>query len=200
MKSRTEARTQKRVELDEIHQRLAAIEAMTVSELREECERVFDEPTASRNRQYLIKRISYRVQEMMLGGLSELARKRIDELARNAPIRRRLLNLMPYLNDVPTTAAPPADAPSAPLETMTAAPLDAPPPRPRDPRLPAPGTTVRKRYREVDYDVLVLEDGFEMAGKRYRGLSGVARAITGGAWNGFLFFRDELASATGEQA
>ena len=51
-----------------------ALDAMTVAQLREEDERVFDEPTASRNKRYLAKRIAYRMQELMHGGLSELAR------------------------------------------------------------------------------------------------------------------------------
>ena len=187
MKSKAEALLQNRVELDEINRRLEAIQAMTVSELREEYERVFDEPSASRNRRYLVKRICYRVQEIEEGGLSQLARRRIDQLARNAPIRRRLLSLAPPL---PVEVEPPTPAPE-----IDAEPLGAAPAREKDARLPAVGTVLRKVYREAQHDVTVLDDGFEMEGKHYRSLSGVARAITGTAWNGFLFFERELARA-----
>ena len=75
--------------------------------------------------------------------------------------------------------------------------LPPPPPRPRDPRLPPAGTLIRKRFHETDYEVRIHDDDFELAGKRYRSLSGVARAITGTGWNGFLFFERELALPKG---
>ncbi len=37
--------------------------------------------------------------------------------------------------------------------------------------------------------VLVVADGFEYEGRRYRSLSAIAKAITGSHINGFLFFR-----------
>jgi len=37
--------------------------------------------------------------------------------------------------------------------------------------------------------VLVVADGFEYEGERYRSLSAVAKAVTGSHTNGFLFFR-----------
>lgn len=200
MQARPEARTFARVTLNELQLRVEALDAMTVSQLREEYERVFDEPTASRNKRYLVKRIAYRMQELVHGGLSELARKRIEELARNAPIRRKLLLLVPPLDDAPATQAEaeasPQPTPPEPTETKVSA-LPPPPPRPRDPRLPPTGTVVRKRFHEVDYEVRVNDSDFEFLGKRYQSLSGVARAITGTGWNGFLFFERELAQAKG---
>jgi hypothetical protein len=38
------------------------------------------------------------------------------------------------------------------------------------------------------YTVLVLEDGFEMAGERFASLSEVAHRITGAHWSGPRFF------------
>lgn len=200
MQARSEARTFARVTINELQLRVEALDAMTVSQLREEYERVFDEPTESRNKRYLVKRIAYRMQELVHGGLSELARKRIEELARNAPIRRKLLLLLPPIDDVPTSPAKP-ESPRQPAEPErrdgpTGA-LPPPPPRPRDPRLPPAGTVVRKRFHEVEYEIRVNENDFEFLGKRYRSLSGVACAITGTGWNGFLFFERELAQAKG---
>lgn len=200
MHARAEARTHARVTINELQLRVDALDAMTVAQLREEYERVFDEPTASRNKRYLAKRIAYRMQELVHGGLSELARRRIDELARNAPIRRKLLFFVAPLGDAsppcpetPTTAPPPV--PKQEPEHVSA--LPPPPPRPRDPRLPPVGTVIRKRFHETDYEVRFHDGDFELAGKRYRSLSGVARAITGTGWNGFLFFERELAQAMG---
>ncbi|MCU0690650.1 MAG: DUF2924 domain-containing protein [Polyangiaceae bacterium] len=200
MHARAEARTHARVTINELQLRVEALDAMTVAQLREEYERVFDEPTASRNKRYLAKRIAYRMQELVHGGLSELARRRIDELARNAPIRRKLLFFVPPPSDAaPPCPETPTTAPTADPEQETAhvSALPAPPPRARDPRLPPAGTLIRKRFHETDYEVRILDSDFELAGKCYRSLSGVARAITGTGWNGFLFFERELAQAKG---
>ena len=44
------------------------------------------------------------------------------------------------------------------------------------------------RSRRHRHTVIVLDDGFEYAGKRWKTLTAVARAITGTHWNGPLFF------------
>lgn len=58
-----------------------------------------------------------------------------------------------------------------------------------DPRLPPPGSFLERRYKGQMVRVLVLTDGFEYEGKRFRSLSKVASEITGVRYNGFLFFR-----------
>ena len=58
----------------------------------------------------------------------------------------------------------------------------------RDPRLPQVGSLLTKTYKGKKLHVKVTEEGFEYDGKRYRSLSGIARAVTGATWNGFLFF------------
>lgn len=50
------------------------------------------------------------------------------------------------------------------------------------------GTQIVREYQGVEYRVTVLEEGFEYAGKPYRSLSAIARAITGTRWNGLVFF------------
>ncbi len=60
--------------------------------------------------------------------------------------------------------------------------------RKRDDRLPAPGTRLTRVYKGHEYQVEVLSNGFAYEGERYQSLSAVAHAITGGHWNGFLFF------------
>lgn len=67
--------------------------------------------------------------------------------------------------------------------------LDATRPRPaRDPRLPPPGAVLTRIHGDVAHAVHITETGFEYEGRRYRSLSGIARAITGTNWNGYLFF------------
>lgn len=50
------------------------------------------------------------------------------------------------------------------------------------------GTQIVREYQGAEHRVTVLEDGFEYAGKPYRSLSAIARAITGTRWNGLVFF------------
>ena len=61
-----------------------------------------------------------------------------------------------------------------------------------DPRLPQAGTILVRNCRGVDVRIEVLEKGFAWEGRTYRSLSGVAEAVTGAHWNGFLFFAEAL--------
>jgi hypothetical protein len=58
----------------------------------------------------------------------------------------------------------------------------------RDPRLPAAGTTLERRYQGKLVTVTVLDDCFDYNGKAYRSLSAIAFEVTGTRWNGFHFF------------
>ncbi len=51
-----------------------------------------------------------------------------------------------------------------------------------------PGATIVGEWRGSAYSVLVLDDGFEYAGSRYRSLSQIASLITGAHWSGPRFF------------
>lgn len=150
--------------LREIHR----LREMTVGELRLEWERLYGEPTRSRNRDYLWRRLAWRVQELAHGGLSDRAKQRIEELAPDDFIRAR----------TPAVAAEegPQVVPEAQPRTR------------RDPRLPAPGTVIVREYRGRELRLLVLDDGFELDGVRYGSLSEAARAATGSHWNGKLFW------------
>lgn len=57
-----------------------------------------------------------------------------------------------------------------------------------DPRRPLPGTKLVREWNGVEHTVTVLAKGFELQGRRYKSLSGAARAITGANWNGWKFF------------
>ena len=66
----------------------------------------------------------------------------------------------------------------------------APGAKPRDPRLPAAGTTLVRPYKGKDYRVTVLEDGFRYDGTEFRSLSKLASVISRQpSVNGFLWFR-----------
>jgi len=53
---------------------------------------------------------------------------------------------------------------------------------------PIAGTRLVREWAGVEHCVTVLADGFEWAGRPYKSLSAVARAITGTRWNGWTFF------------
>ena len=157
------------------------LQRMSVGELREKWEEVFGEPARSNNKDYLWKRIAWRSQVNLEGGLSDRAKERIKELAREADIRLR-----------PPRGAFADTAPDA-CKVKVAAPG-----RKRDRRLPAPGTVVAREYHGQLIVVTVKEDGFEYEGRPYRSLSAISKAITGAHWNGFDFFR--LNGCNGERA
>ncbi|MBZ5640607.1 MAG: DUF2924 domain-containing protein [Acidobacteriia bacterium] len=151
---------------------IAQIEAfrkMTVADLRREWERLHGEPTRSRNREYLWRRLAWRVQELAHGGLSDTAKARVAELAPQAFARA----------PVPGGFQPPPVQP---------APVEEPSRTVRDPRLPSPGTVITRRYHGREIRVVVTEDGFEWDGRQFGSLTEVARAVTGQHWNGRLFF------------
>jgi Protein of unknown function (DUF2924) len=53
---------------------------------------------------------------------------------------------------------------------------------------PVAGTKLIREWRGVQHTVTVRDDDFEYAGRAYRSLSPIARAITNTRWNGPLFF------------
>jgi hypothetical protein len=50
------------------------------------------------------------------------------------------------------------------------------------------GTKLMRAWGGRVHEVLVLDDGFEWQGERWRSLSVIARSITGAAWSGPRFF------------
>jgi len=61
--------------------------------------------------------------------------------------------------------------------------------KPRDPRLPPPGTVLEREYQGQKLRAKVLEDGgIGFRGKTYTSLSKAALAATGTIWNGYVFW------------
>ncbi len=149
---------------------VARLPEMTVALLRDRYLAVFGEPTASRHKTWLVRRIAWRLQANDEGGLSERALARAAELAKDADIRltaprREVIDALaerPRLKEVAL-------------------------PQIRDAGL-APGTQLRREWRGKPVVVTVLNEGFDYDGQIYRSLSAVAKAITGTKWNGHAFF------------
>ncbi len=149
----------------------AALRRMTVNELRAKYAEVFGEETNARHKQWLERRIIWRMQALAEGDISERARQRAAELARDADLR---------------TSAPkaikPADTKLRPAATTTIRVSS-------DDRLPMPGAVVTRQYKGQTLEVRVLPHGFEFEGEVFKSLSAVAKKITGQHCNGYYFFR-----------
>lgn len=71
---------------DDTNATVLALGRLTVPELKQRYAEVFGEPTRTNHKQYLVKRIVWRMQALREGGLSERARRRALELADDAEI------------------------------------------------------------------------------------------------------------------
>jgi hypothetical protein len=103
-----------------IAREVAALKRMTVKELRGRYVEVFGEATRSGNKDWLWKRIAWRMQANAEGGLSERARRRAEELANDADLRLRRPPDRPAPSPAPhaaATSAPPPAAPSGSTST-----------------------------------------------------------------------------------
>jgi Protein of unknown function (DUF2924) len=126
-------------------------------------EELFGERPRARHRVFLWRRICWRLQANLQGGLSERAHSRALEIADDRDLR--------------------LTAPQPPKVAAVALPNSG-----RDRRLPLPGVVLKRRFRGQDIEVKVLVDGFEYQGRKFASLSAVAECVTGTRWNGFVFF------------
>ncbi len=144
---------------DSVVKQIADLDNLNYAQLCQRWRTLFGkDPTAS-NRPYLIKRLAYRIQEIAYGGLSEPARKTMDDIldAHGFDANGGRLN-------------------GRRPEKMYKA------------GVPVPGTRFIREWKDNTYEVTVVNGGFEFEGRRYRSLSAIAQAITGTHWNGRAFF------------
>ena len=153
---------------------LEALANLTVTQLRARYAEVFGEPTKSGNKQWLYHRVAWRIQALAYGGLTERARQRAAELARDADIRVQAPRAIVLQRSSNTNAR---------VLTMSGKVVAT-----SDTRLPPPGSVLRRTWKGTEHEVTVLPTGFEYRGATFRSLSAVATAITGSHWNGFGFF------------
>ena len=145
----------------QVANQIAQLHDLSFAELKETYQRLFGERSQSFNRQYLFRRIAWRLQALAEGDLCERARNRARLLARDADLKTR----------------PPRDFHAFTLEGSK-----------RDWRLPPVGGTLKRNHDGAWHQVNVCSDGFEYQERKFLSLSAVAFAITGTRWNGYLFF------------
>jgi hypothetical protein len=103
------------------------------------------------------------------GDLSQRARTRAQQIARDADLRK---------------VAPPDFLTVGGERVRTARGNRRQP----DSRLPLPGTVLNRNWKGRTLLVEVLSDGFRYENRLYASLSAIAVAVTGTRWNGLAFF------------
>jgi hypothetical protein len=99
---------------------------LTTAQLRLKYQDLFGQASHSNHKNYLFRRIAWRMQALAQGGLSERARRYAQQITQDADLRLGPPNKL--LQAQPLTVA---SAPST------------------DPRLPAPGALLVKRYKNI---------------------------------------------------
>jgi hypothetical protein len=124
----------------QIREEIEGLRSLTTAQLKEKYWEVFGERSRSNHKQFLFRRIAWRMQANTWGGLSERARRRALEIANDSDLRIRAPRnfLREPLDDARTT------------ETRLKPSLD--------PRLPLPGTPLIRRYQGKDIIVHVRPD------------------------------------------
>src|ERR1017187_2498845 len=143
----------------------------SLAALRGKYREVFQEEARSRHREHLFRRIAWRLQALAEGDLSERARTRAQQIARDADLRM----------------VAPRDFFTVDGETvrMTRGNRNR---REQDSRLPLPGALLSRKWKGRTILVEVLAKGFRYDNRHYSSLSAIAVAITGTRWNGLAFF------------
>lgn len=152
-----------------IARQLESLRDLTVNQLQDKWEEVWNEPCRSRNKDFLRKRIAWKIQANAFGGLSQRALERAADLADETLLKIRSPHLpgpLPCQSKTSCQSFRPSD----------------------DARLPVPGALITRVYNGRKLVVSVRPDGFEFEGKAFKSLSAIAKAITGSHWNGFRFF------------
>ena len=148
-----------------LHQHVERLRQMTTAQLQSQYRELFGQPSHSNHKDYLFRRVAWRLHELAEGGLSERARQYALEIATEADLR----------------LCAPKRVETQPAVRIASASR-------RDPRVPAPGTQLIKRYKDATITITVLEEGYQYEERVYRSLSAIARKVTGTHWNGYVFF------------
>jgi hypothetical protein len=151
----------------ELSQHIDQLRYLTTAQLKLKYRDLFGQTSHSNHKDYLFRRVAWRIQAVAEGGLSERARQYAREIATDVDMR--------------------LCAPTKAIGTQLAFRV-ANASKQLDPRVPPPGTQLIKRYKDKTLTVTVLEDGYEYGERVYKSLSAIARQVTGTQWNGYVFF------------
>jgi hypothetical protein len=137
---------------------VADLERASTADLQDRWRQLIGTEPPRYNREFLVKRLAYRIQELAYGGLSESTRERMNQVLEQAGLDE--------LGGAGTGRKPAGQGHN----------------------LPVAGTRLVREWNGGRYEVTVVSGGFEYAGRRYRSLTAITKAITGTHWNGRAFF------------
>ena len=150
----------------ELNQHIDQLRQMTTAQLQLKYRELFGQASHSNHKDYLFRRVAWRMQAVAEGGLSERARQYAREIATDADLR---------------LCAPKKSETQPAIRVANTS-------RQLDPRVPPLGAQLIKRYKDETLTVTVLEHGYQYGERVYKSLSAIARQVTGTQWNGFVFF------------
>lgn len=134
------------------------LSTLNMEQLRMRWKILYGTEPASYNKDFLMKRLAYRVQEIYFGGLSSQTKETMNKV----------------LNDYG-------------FDKLAAKPTKKPD-RTNKEGIPVAGTKLIREWNGIRHEVIISKNGFQYNGKLYRSLSSIAREITGTQWNGPAFF------------
>jgi hypothetical protein len=137
---------------------IADLERMGTSELQDRWRQLIGGEPPRYNREFLVKRLAYRLQELAYGGLRPDTREQMNRLLDDAGY-----NELGGLRAGGRASRARSD-------------------------LPVVGTRLVREWDGERHEVTVVHGGFEFRGRRYRSLTAITKAITGTHWNGRAFF------------
>ena len=144
---------------DSVVRQVAGLKNLSHDELKDMYQLLHGREAPAYNRNFLMKRLAYRIQEIAYGGVSERTHAKLDRVLEENGFDENAM---------------PRRCPSG----RTKLPKDA----------PILGCTFVREWKGRRHEVNALRDGFEWEGRKYRSLTAVAKAITGTHWNGRAFF------------
>lgn len=144
---------------DSVLRQVADLQNLTYEQLKELWRTLNGGEPPAYNRQYITKRLAYRIQEIAYGGLSDDAREKMG-----AALKRHGYN----------EDGMPARSGDRRVSSSR--------------NLPVIGSKIVREWNGKRYEVIALRDGFEFEGRKYRSLTAIVKAITGTHWNGRKFF------------
>jgi hypothetical protein len=134
------------------------LRALGVPELVERYAAAFGRRPRVMHREWLWRRIAWKIQEQRFGGLTVTAKRHLDELIAGLDL---------------------------PLKSERVVRGQVARPATKDPVL---GTSVVRIWKNQEIRATSVEGGWEHAGVVHKSLSAVAKAVTGAHWNGRAFF------------
>lgn len=141
-----------------IAEEIAALQMLNVAELIERYAVAFGRLPRVKHREWMWRRIAWKLQEQRLGGLTVTAKRRLDELISELDLPLKSERV------VRGQVARPAG------------------------KAPALGTSVARIWKNQEIRATAVEGGWEHAGVVHKSLSGLVKAVTGAHWNGRRFF------------